>query len=149
MTHHGNSSENARHRDLFIAYEQTCFVIDAPGREIHLRIGQHNPEADTLLKEYGVTGAAFITAWNPGPIRLRPAENDRRQQLMEKQIQSSGFRFLRGRGKGTDPSWIPEESILVFGIPRRLAVALSSQFGQLAIVWHEVDKASILISVSS
>jgi hypothetical protein len=145
MTHHSNSSENAR---LFEAYRETCFVIDAPGRKIDLRIGQHNPEADTLLKECGVTDAAFVTAWNPGSVRLSSAENDRRQQSLEEQIQSAGFRFLRGRGKGTDPSWIPEESVFIFGIPRRLAVALSSQFGQFAIVWHEVGKASILISVS-
>jgi hypothetical protein len=149
MTHQSNSSENTRHSDLFIAYEQTCFIIDVPGREIHLRISDHNLEADTLLKEYGVTDAAFITAWNPGPIRYSPAENDRRQQSMEKQIQSAGFRFLRGRGVGTDPLWIPEESVFIFGIPRGLAIALSSQFGQLAFVWHEVGKASIMISVSN
>jgi hypothetical protein len=149
MIDHSDGPKNARHSDLFKAYRDTCFVIDAPGREIHLRIGQQNPEADALLKKYGVADAALITAWNPGPIRHSAAENNQRQQSLEKQIQSAGFRFLRGRGIGTDPSWIPEESVLILGIPRTLAVELSSQFGQLAIVWHEVGKASILLPVSN
>ena len=68
---------------------------------------------------------------------------------MEEQIQSEGFRFFRGRGKGIDLSWTPEESVFVFGIPKSLAVALSSQFGQIAIVWHEIGKASILITISN
>jgi hypothetical protein len=147
MIDHDDNSENGPHSDLFIAYRETCFVIDAPGGEIHLRIGQHSPEADALLKKYGVAEAAFITAWNPGPVRLSHVENYQRQQSLENQIQSAGFRFLRGRGKGTDPSWIPEESIFVFGIRRELAVALANQFGQLAIVWHELGKDSVLISV--
>lgn len=148
MTRGIDSSENSGHSDLFNAYRQTCYVVDASGREIHLRIGQQDPEADALLKGRGVTDAAFITAWNPGSISLSPAENAQRQESLEKQIQSAGFRFMRGRGKGPDPSWTPEESVFIFGIRRELAVALSNQFGQFAFVWHEVGKASILISLS-
>jgi hypothetical protein len=147
MIDHGDSPADALHSDLFKAYRETCFVIDGPGREIQLRIGQQNSDADDLLKEHGATEAAFITAWNPGPIRFSKEENDKRQESMEKEIQSAGFRFLRGRGIGTDPSWIPEESVFVFGIPKEHALALSGQFGQLAIVWHEVDKESILLLV--
>jgi hypothetical protein len=149
MIDHSDSPGNALHSDLFKAYAETSFVIDAPGGEIHLRIGQHNPRADALLKTYRVTEAAFITAWNPGPVRLSNEENDQRQHSLERQIQSAGFQFLRGRGIGTDPSWTPEESAFVPGIPRSLAVALSSQFGQLAIVWHEAGEASVLLSVSN
>jgi hypothetical protein len=136
------------HSDLFSAYRETCFIIDAPTREIHLRIDQRNSEADALLKEYGVKDAAFITAWNPGSITLSTEENERRQLSMEKQIDSAGFRFLRGRGKGTDPSWTPEESVFIFGLPKKTAIALSRQFGQLAIVWHEAGEVSILLSIS-
>jgi N-formylglutamate deformylase len=141
-------TRSAQRFHLFKAYEETDFIVDAPGKEIHLRIGRSNPEADTLLNEYGVREAAFITAWNPGSKGLSRMENDRRQHSMEIQVESKGFRFLRGRGKGADPSYIPEESMFVFGIPRTLAIELSGQFGQIAIVWHEMGKSSILISVS-
>lgn len=147
MTDQSSSSDVPRYNDLFKAYRETCFVIDVPGKEIHLRIDEPNPAADALLEENGVTEGAFITAWNPGPNRPSPAENHQRQQSLEGQIQSAGFRFLSGRGIGTDPKWIPEESAFIFGMPRESAVSLANQFGQLAIVWHEVGKASILVSI--
>lgn len=148
MPQSNNKSGKLTREDLFKAYERTCFIIDAAGREIHLRIGHQNPDADELLKEYGVTGAAFITAWNPGSVRLTTAENERRQQSMEEQIHFAGFQILHGRGVGIDPTWTPEESALIFGIPETCALALAGQFGQLAIVWHEVERQSILVAVS-
>lgn len=148
MTHGSDGSDSSRHRYLFDAYKETCYVIDAPAKEIQLRVGQHNAEADGLLNEQGVTNAAFITAWNPGSVSLSTTENNQRQQALEKQLQSVGFRFMRGRGRGTDPTHTPEESVFVIGIPRELAVALSNQFGQLAFVWHEVGRATILVSLS-
>ena len=134
-------------RDLFGAYVSTCFVVDAPSRAIRLRIGKPNPEADRLLSECDVTTAAFITAWNPGSVLLSEAENKRRQQSMEREIQYAGFRFLRGRGEGIDPAWTAEESILIFGISKPDAIAIADRFGQLAIVWHERGQASALVPV--
>jgi hypothetical protein len=65
---------------------------------------------------------------------LTREENDRRQAELRQVLARHGYQILPGRGIGDDPSWEPEESVLVLGMPRKAAVRIGRQFGQLAIV---------------
>jgi hypothetical protein len=61
-------------------------------------------------------------------------ENDARQDDLKRDLQAAGYKWMLGEGIGDDPSWPPEESLIVLGISRGKAIALGRHFGQLAVV---------------
>jgi hypothetical protein len=87
-----------------------------------------------------------MTGWNPASVALSRAENDRRQRSLVREIEAGGYRWLPGEGRGDDPSWPPEESLLVLNVSERKAIALGREFGQLAIVVGTLDKSPRLVS---
>jgi hypothetical protein len=133
---------------LFEAYQNTAFVIDGPDGEITLRIGCMNREIDNLLSTHGATACAFITAWNPHSARLEYVENSRRHTQLIEKICQLGYTFYSGRGIGENKDWTPEESVLVIGIERSLALHVGRFFGQNAIVFKELARATELLSCS-
>lgn len=122
---------------LLKAYQDTRFIISARDGEITLRIGEASEQLDTLLREYGAKSCAFITAWNPGSIRLADRENEKRQGALIEEARRRGYALLTGRGVGTDGNWPPEDSILIIGIGRDDATEIGRFFGQLCIVYSE------------
>jgi hypothetical protein len=131
--------------ELLSAFLATHFIIVSPKAEITLRVGERNTALDDLLTAFGVTSCAFITAWNPGSVRLTDAENMTRQVALIAEVRRRGLPFLLGRGQGEDGRWPPEDSILVMGINRTEASALGALFNQLAIVFAESQEAVQLL----
>lgn len=120
---------------LDAAYRATAYEVDVPaGARIVIRIGRHAPALDALLAASGANAWAFITAENPRSTPLDRAANAARRARLEAVLAARGLRFLRGTGRGDDPGWPPEESLLVLGIGEADAVALARQFDQHAIV---------------
>ncbi len=131
---------------LLAAYRRTRYCVDAPnGSRFELRIGQRCPALDELLQGRGAHGAAFITAWNPRSVALPAAENQARQQHLREDIVSRDLSTLPGQGLPPDPSWEPEDSLLVLDldVPEALALALAHE--QYAIVYHRRGQASELL----
>jgi hypothetical protein len=123
---------------LLKAYQDTKFIISARDGEITLRVGEASEPLDTLLREYGAKSCEFITAWNPGSIKLTDQENAARQSALLTEIQRRGYALLRGRGEGTGGNWPPEDSVLILGTSRTEAVQIGELFGQLCIVHAEL-----------
>ncbi|MGH9487473.1 MAG: DUF3293 domain-containing protein [Terriglobales bacterium] len=113
----------------------TRYVVAYPKGDIVLRVGEHCPALDLLLAGCDPPDAAFITAWNPGAVRMAPEENARRQAALLAAVRRLGHAFLPGRGEGAGGAWPPEASILVLGIGRRQALELARAFGQAALVY--------------
>lgn len=119
---------------LHQAFEETHYIVHgAP--PLVLRIGQHSPELDTLLKDSDHDCAAFITAWNPMSQQLGPEENQNRQQDLLNEVKARGLTALPGIGQHPSSGWPGEESILVPGLQLEAARALAKTFEQLAFVW--------------
>ena len=53
--------------------------------------------------------------------------------------------MLEGRGIGSDPDWVPEDSYLIIGIPRADAISLGYDFGQNAIVVGRIGNPAELV----
>ena len=136
----------SRELECWEAYERTTFVVFENGREISFRVGSPASSLAALMKRQGATRSAFMTAWNPASVSLPPADNDKRQRSLERTIEAAGYSCLPGEGRGDDPSWAPEESLLVLGISEGKAVSLGRQFGQLAIVVARAGKPARLVS---
>jgi hypothetical protein len=124
----------ARELNLWSAYQNTHFVVLDAGREITIRAGRGNPALDQLLVRTGATRWAFLTAYNPEPVRLDRRENEERQQPLLRRLAAAGYRCLPGEGRDPGGKWPAEASVLVAGISRSQARAFGRQFGQLAIV---------------
>jgi hypothetical protein len=112
---------------LDAAYRATDYrVEDAPGGPFVVRIGDVCAEVDGEW--------AFVTACNPGSVRLSDDENGRRMADLEAQVRKRGWRYHHGHGVGRDGNWPPEPSLLVVGIAETEALELAERFGQNAIV---------------
>jgi len=116
-------------------YRVTRFVVCAPEGEIVLRIGERTRGLDELMTKHGALSCAFITACNPGSVKLPDADNQVRRTELVGTVRKSGYVYFEGLGVGQDGPWSPEASILILGISRERARQLGTQFGQLAIVF--------------
>lgn len=110
-----------------------------------IRVGEACAELDALLRATDCTRWAYITALNPGSVRLSEDENRARQRELEDAIRHLGHPMFRGEGIGEDGSWPPEASILVLGIEQEAAVQLGRRFGQRAIVCGELGEPARLV----
>jgi hypothetical protein len=115
-------------------YERADYVVFDGNREVRFRIGGNSTRMGALLHRHGAQRWAFLTAWNPGSQPLPGSENDARQNALLERLISGGFQCLRGEGRGADPSWPPEESVLALDIPEHAARAIGRAFHQLAVV---------------
>jgi hypothetical protein len=93
----------------------------------------------------GCATYAYITAFNPGSIRLSDEENHARLSELNNIVRQLAHPSFPGEGIGDDGVWPPEQSILVLGIEHAAAVQLGRQFGQRAIVFGTLGHAAALV----
>lgn len=86
---------------LFKAYQSTKFIVCAPPRDVVLAIGEHNSALEDLMEQYDSQSGAFITAWNPGSLRITDAENQARQTELITEVRERGYVFFGGPGSGS------------------------------------------------
>lgn len=133
---------------LEAAYRSTDYrVEDAPGGPFAIRVGQACPELDRLLAEMGEADWAYVTACNPGSVRLADDENARRTAELEALVRAGGWRFFRGHGVGRDGGWPPEPSLLILGMVETEEIDLGRRFGQNAVVAGRVGQVARLVWV--
>jgi uncharacterized protein DUF3293 len=99
--------------DLLAAYRSTDFIIQAPDGELTMRCEHDNDAIDDLLARLGKRNCAFITAHNPGSVKLKNFENAQRHQELLHAVTRSGLPHFPGRGVAKDSNWDPEESVFI------------------------------------
>ena len=99
--------------ELLTAYRNTDFTIYAPDGELVMRCEQESDAIDELVRTFGKTNCAFITAHNPGSIKLGVFENAQRHQELLHEVIRIGYPHFPGRGVGRASSWDPEESVFI------------------------------------
>ena len=115
---------------LLRAYLVTEFIVFE--EDLIIQIGQKNLPLNKFLKKHGVKTWSFITAWNPFSKVLTDEENTiRHQELI---ALTNRYKTFEGEGRGTDPQWKPERSLLILGISREEAIRIGKHFEQNAIV---------------
>ena len=130
---------------LLAAYRRTRFCADTDHGSLVIRVGERCAELDALLTAGGLTTWAYITAFNPGSVRLSDTENAGRHRALEEAVRQLGCPMLSGEGIGDDGAWPAERSLLVLGIDRTTAVQIGHRFGQRAIVWGELGGSAGLV----
>jgi len=130
---------------LLEAYRRTRFCAETERGQVVIRIGEDCPTLDALLRALGFATYAYITAFNPGSIRLTDEENRARQSDLNNIVRQLGHPAFPGEGIGDDGVWPPEQSMLVLGIEYVAAIQLGRRFGQRAIVFGTVGGAPALV----
>ena len=131
--------------ELLTAYRNTDFTIYAPDGELVMRCEQESDAIDGLVRTFGKTNCAFITAQNPGSVKLGIFENAQRHRDLLHEVKRIGHPHFPGRGVGRDSNWDPEEGVFIVGIPKGEAQELGRAFGQIAIVVKELGCQAELI----
>ena len=111
---------NPIHPELVKAYLNARYSIEVFGRNIQLAIDKTNPLLTSIMNDYEVVTAAFITAFNPYSRIINFEENKIMQMQLEKDVSTLGYRFLKGFGEDFSGKWHKEESILILGITNKL-----------------------------
>lgn len=134
-------SKSAIDSELVKAYTETVFHVFNPSIEI--RIGTQQPLLDKLLAKQSCSQWAFITPYNPASVLLSDAEN--KERMVQLLAVLKGYLCYYGEGRGTDPAWLPEQSVLILGISQAKANKLGRAYGQLAIVTGSINKSARLV----
>jgi len=130
---------------LDTAYRKTSYFADTPAGRLRIRIGEAHPVLDTLLTARGHRHWAYVTAHNPGSLRLSADQNRTRHTRLEADVRARGYAVFPGEGVGDDGEWPPEASLLILGMPRAEATALGHAHAQRAVVWGGVGEPALLL----
>lgn len=130
--------------ELLAAYRAAEYVVCATPETV-LRVGEKSADLDALLEAEGATGAAFLTAANPGSVVKTARQNLMATATLVESQTALGYACYEGEGRDPTGAWPAEPSVLVVGIPRAEAEALGRAFGQNAIVWFDRGGAGELV----
>lgn len=135
---------------LRAAYLATAYrVTSSPLGPFEIRCGGISPTLDALLDAAGCDAWAFISACNPGSVRLEADVNRRRHAALLAEVRQRGLTGHPGLGIGDTGDWPPEESLLVLRLDAAEAVALGHRFGQRAIVVGTRGMAARLVWIDA
>lgn len=146
---HMHSQHAGQPSELEQAYLATFYHFFSPAGGLTIRVGQLHPNVDQLLAEYDCHSWAYVTAHNPGSVRLPEEENRRRQLDLEEEVTRRGWKFYQGEGVGAQGNWPPEQSVLIVGIGKEEAVKLARRHGQAALVYGERGQPAQLVWVTA
>ena len=120
--------------NLIRAYRKSKFVVEYTST-ITLLIGRSNSSLGALLKEYKISTAAFITAFNPHSNVLSDQDNIDAQNSLIKDIKALGLHTIKGFGQDVDEQWPREDSVLILGITESQAETLADRYSQNGFIW--------------
>lgn len=130
---------------LAAAYRATTYRARLPDAVVDLRPDRRHPALDRWLVGQGASCWAFVTAVNPGSVRLDAAENRRRLARLEAQLCAEGYAFFVGESIADAGDWPDEPGFFVVGLAARAALSLAECFGQNAVlVGADAQPAALL-----
>lgn len=124
--------------DMLRAYRQAFYEV-LPGSVGHsgffMKIDEPNEALLSLMNEYAVRSAAFLTAWNPFSELTSAAANEAEQARLLHDIDLAGHATLPALARDPTERWPDEPSVLVLGIERDAACALALRYRQNALLY--------------
>ncbi len=127
------------------AYRETDYCVFAEKGIVTLRVAEYSKTLSDLHAHAGANCSVFITACNPfGEVSSSAANRAAMDRLIDR-LDQRGISWRRGEGPGPDSAWVPEPSLLAFGVSTDDAQRLCVEFGQNAVVVAGADAVPQLI----
>jgi len=132
---------------LIKAYREAIYVVHLGDREIALQVGKVSAELAELMKDWEVTTAAFLTAFNPYSQVVDPTENELRQKKMWTDAQPMCPKIFPGIGRDKNDQWPHELSMLALGIHLEDAQTLADRYEQNAFLWISNEQGFVSLKL--
>jgi hypothetical protein len=120
--------------DLIQAYRETQYRVEG-GSPFTLMVGQVSEVVLKVFSERGLKSCAFVTAWNPYSIALRPEENAIRERKLRLHLNAQGLEHTPGEGVHPSNGWAGERSSLIWGVSETSAREIAEAFQQNGFIW--------------
>ena len=120
------------------AYRKTVYHVSIK-RPFDFFIGKRSSELGRLISVNGAENAAFLTAFNPGSVKVSLEKNLKAQKQLERLLDEMAIKFYPGKAIDSAGSWPDEPSVLAFNINLKQAKLIGVRFQQNGIVWIEDD----------
>jgi Protein of unknown function (DUF3293) len=133
--------------NLIKAYREAVYVVDIGEQEIALQVNQRSSRLANLMKDWEVTTAAFLTAFNPYSQVMDPAENEARQKRMWADAKPMCPKIFPGIGRDIKDQWPHELSMLTLGISLQDAQALADRYEQNAFLWISNEQGFVSLKL--
>jgi hypothetical protein len=133
---------------LDAAYRATDYRVEGgPNGPFVVRVGEMSVDLEQLLLDEVEFDWAYLTACNPGSVRLTDDENARRTQELRDLLRCRWQYVYEGLSVGRDGTW-REPSFLVLGMNEDEAVQIGRRFGQNAVVVGRMAEPARLVWVT-
>lgn len=147
MTDPIQNIDHAIPSELLSAYRAAIYVIYGDEGDIVLKIDEVNPDLAALMKKYGITSAALITAFNPHSALSTTEENGRCHNALIADIHALELKSLAAEGSDQSHVWSSEPSILILGISLEDAEHLADRYQQNAFLWIPRDDGFVSLNL--
>jgi hypothetical protein len=121
--------------DLWDMYLEAIIECEVEGRTRCLR----GPNAEPLPTDAPIF---VLTAYNPGGVGRREAENQAAERLLEGELSRVSATYWPALGHSRDGSW-SEPGVAVAQVDRAGACAVGDRYGQLAV--YELTDEEVLV----
>ncbi len=135
------SKQEKQLNDLIKSYVDAEYHVD--DFEQPIMVGQKSEELNAIMEEHGVVTWSLITAFNPASERNLAEANETRNQKLKEDLR--GYTVFEAEGRDKTGQWEPERSFLVLGIDRDTTILLAEKYGQLAILFGNVNSEAEMI----
>lgn len=130
---------------LVAAYRAARYEVSGARPPFVLRVDEPSAALAECHRGHAVRESAFLTAWNPGSVRLPPAVNAAAAARLEARLLALGFRLLAGCAVDPAGAWQAEPSALVLGIGYREACDVAREYGQAGVLHAGADAVPRLV----
>jgi hypothetical protein len=129
--------------ETLAAYKSSLYEATIEEHRYSLQVDEEPiPEMISKLTTCSLSGLCFITACNPYSAILTEEENNRRMQMLKRDLDNMSAVYFEAVGKAPDESW-SESSFLVGGISLSDARTLGERYEQNAFLWLEAGDGYI------
>ncbi len=119
--------------ELIQAYRETHYRVEGVD-PFTLMVGQVSAEVLKAFAKLGFKSCAFVTAWNPYSIALKPEENNILERKLNLHLNAQGLSYTPGEGGNPSNGWPGERSSLVWGVSETNAREIAEAFQQNAFI---------------
>lgn len=134
--------------DLLESYRNACYELHLSTGAVVLKVDVPCPELGELLLSAGVSGAALLTAYNPGSDQRSFVQNAAAQQTLKLRLLREGYRLTPATAIDPAGQWPHEPGFLVLGISFADAMSIARDFQQLAFLWCNASAVPLLIETN-
>ncbi|MDA0237777.1 MAG: DUF3293 domain-containing protein [Proteobacteria bacterium] len=133
---------------LIDLYQKTSYRAYLGKTYVEFRVNERNRGQSWFFRSQWVTSWAFISAENPGSIRLTERTNAGKSGILLRYLRTRNMKYLLGLGIPDSADWPIELGFFVLNVSSLEASRIGCKFRQNAILFFRILKPIELIWIA-